>query len=643
MTEYGRISLSPTGEVAAGSKATITFTYSVGPRGLKEGGSLRIASPNDGWGFPLVPMHRHFQLGHKRGGYEDGYCSYARRNVSVELASSSGAWIDLCAEERSCVGNLKGPWAHHIVAMVRDAALVGGDTITIVYGDTTWGGNGVEVQRVVPTDKDHFHAYLDVEGTGEFVELPADELEKLRVVPGPVSQFNIVAPAVIRPDEPFAAKLSGMDEFKNRPNDVFKGELRISTHRPDMKIAGTAKFSGADANLRELADVRTLSEGVYRVFAELADGSGRRSVSNPIWCTKRRMNVYFGDLHCHSMYHSDSIGTPAEGYEYGRDVAGLDFMGITDSAGCYKKEGWLETQEATNRYYKPGSFVTFKGHEYGATAGHRNVIYRDCEIEPVLNELPQDDPNALFEYYRGRDVIIIPHHTKVWTEWEYHDPELEPIVEAYSCWGSGVEYEDPLWFKSIKPGSGVFAALERGYRLGFIGCGDSHSGAPGRSYPADRQWCVDAKSGLTCVYAPELTREALFAALKHRHCYATTGVRMILEFSVNDVVMGGELTTSAADAPRCIRVHVIGTEELNLLRIVKNNAELVRRELSGDEAFFEYYDTDPAQTGDFYYVRVAQKDSNTAWSSPVWVQVKEDQERKQQPTKRSSGREKPRR
>ena len=629
MPEHGSITMSPTGEVLAGSKLTVTFTYTVGSLGVKQGGSLRIATPNDGWERPRVPLHRYFQRGHERGGYDDGYCSYARTNVRVALKSGTGAWIDLDSQERGCVGALKGPWARHIIAMVRDAGLVEGDRVTIVYGDTTWGGDGVEVQRVAPTDKDHFHAYVDVTSAREFVELPADELKKLHVVPGPTTQFNVVAPAIVKPFEPFTVRISGMDDFRNRPSKVFSGDprgrpnsistgdLRVSTRHPDMAAPGSVTVTKDDANLVEVAEVKALAEGVHRIHVEPAVG-GKRSDSNPIWCTNRDLHVYFGDLHCQSRWHSDSIGTPDEGYEYGRDVAGLDFMGITDSGGCYK-QGWADTQEAAVRHYDPGKFVALKGFEYGVSVGHRNVIYRDCTVEPPLEDLPSGDPKALFDYYRGREVIIIPHHTKVWTEWDYHDPELEPIVEAYSCWGSGVEYDDPLWHKSIKPGAGVFAALARGYRLGFIGSGDSHAGAPGRSYPADRQWCVDAKSGFACVYAPELTREAIFDALRRRHCYATTGVRMILECSVNDAVMGSEAMVPDRDTPRCIRIHAIGTDELRLLRIIKNNVELARRELSGEEAFFEYHDTSPASAGDFYYVRVEQADGNTGWSSPVWV------------------------
>jgi hypothetical protein len=317
---------------------------------------------------------------------------------------------------------------------------------------------------------------------------------------------------------------------------------------------------------------------------------------------------------------SGSIGRPGELYEYGRDVAGLDFMGVTDMYCYTKAEGWKETLEETRRFHVPGRFVTFKGYEYGAEVGHRNVIHRDVDDEPALSAVPINNVKALFSYYQGRDVIIIPHHTKVWTDWQYHDPVLEPIVEVYSAWGSGVEQVDPLWHKAVKPGSGVFSALALGYRLGFIGSSDSHCGMPGRSYPADRYWCVNAKGGYACVLATELTREGVFDALRQRQCYATTGVRMILEFSIDHVGMGNTLKVAGPNAARHLRVHAIGTD-LDYLRIIKNNQELVRLPLSGDEAHFGFYDDQPAKSGDFYFVRVVQKDENTAWSSPVWVQV----------------------
>lgn len=41
------------------------------------------------------------------------------------------------------------------------------------------------------------------------------------------------------------------------------------------------------------------------------------------------INVYFGNLHSHTAV-SDGSGTPAEVYENARDIAGLDFLALTE-------------------------------------------------------------------------------------------------------------------------------------------------------------------------------------------------------------------------------------------------------------------------------------------------------------------------
>ena len=613
MSEYGTISLCPRDDVIAGSRVTLTFAYTVGSLGVKAGGSLRIRTPNDGWGAPMA--HRK-QLPKRIEGRpfsmdDVTYCTHNRCNLRASL---QGCSPDVRIELEAECG--VGPLSQFIVARVCGGDLAQGDVVTVVYGDRTWGEDGVAVQKVAPTP-DRFVAHVDVAGTGAYHPLDDCDLE-LKVRPGPVSQFNVVVPAVVKPDRAFEIKLAGTDAFRNRPDTRWEGEVRISCTNPDIALPGAAAFSREDDNYIAVKGVRARSEGIYHVTVDPAEGGWRR-VSNPVWCTERDLHIFFGDLHCHGIYHGDgrSIGTPEDLYAYGRDVAGLDFMAVTDGGG-WRSPGWEETQEVTNRYDAPGRFVAFKGFEYGGDGGgHRNVIYRDCVVEPAL-----DFPGGFYAYYRGRDdVISIPHHTKVRTDWDYYDADLEALVEVYSCWGSGMAHADPLWNKSEKEGSGVYNALKRGYRMGFIGSGDSHSGMPGRSFPQDRQWFMHQKSGFACVYASALTREAIFEGLRSRRCYATTGVRAILEFSVDGCSMGGALKVRDPEAPRAVRAHAIGTDRLKLLRVIKNNETLVRRELGREEEFFEYYDTAPARQGDFYYVRIVQEDENTIWSSPVWVDL----------------------
>lgn len=74
---------------------------------------------------------------------------------------------------------------------------------------------------------------------------------------------------------------------------------------------------------------------------------------------------------------------------------------------------------------------------------------------------------------------------------------------------------------------------------------DGHKGRPGSEGPGAGHFGIFG--GLTCVLASELTRKAVFEALKTRRCYGTTGPRMAIDLSVNGQPMGwvGSLTKPA--------------------------------------------------------------------------------------------------
>ena len=126
----------------------------------------------------------------------------------------------------------------------------------------------------------------------------------------------------------------------------------------------------------------------------------------------------------------------------------------------------------------------------------------------------------------------------------------------------------------------------------------------------NRHWC-----GLTAVFARELTREAVFRAIQERRCYATTGARILADFEVDGVPMGGE---GVAGGPATVRARVAGTAPLKSLTIVRNNVDVHQVEGMGldQELVWTDYET---RAGSYYYLRVIQEDGHLAWASPVWL------------------------
>jgi hypothetical protein len=295
---------------------------------------------------------------------------------------------------------------------------------------------------------------------------------------------------------------------------------------------------------------------------------------------------------------------------------------LTDQGACLT-DAWEFCQAKVREYHEPKKFVTFKAYEAGAPNGHRNVIYVSDAIEPPLDarRFSSFKPRMLFDYYRERgDAILIPHHVKTWTDWAFHDPELEPVMEVYSCWGQSESPELELWNKGMTAGAGAWEAYRRGYRIGMIASSDNHVGMPGRSYPGDRQAHTPFKGGLCAIWASDLTRESLFRAIKDRRCYGTTGARIIVRFSVDGRPMGSAVTLDGTTTTTIrAAVEVQGTEELKSVQVV--TAGRIVRELPfkrGNDRLSATVEL-PAVAAGHYYLRVIQADGERAWTSAIFM------------------------
>ena len=369
------------------------------------------------------------------------------------------------------------------------------------------------------------------------------------------------------------------------------------------------------------------------------------------------LNYYFGDLHAHSV-HTDATNDVDEFYHRYRDAYGYDFAALTDHDyldGIELSRAELELiWSHADRMSTDGRFIALHGYEWTSPAiadhaaagarvgeGHRHIIYPDRRGPLVSYGDPDADTGAkLLERLRGVRALVIPHHT-AWsgTDWDAHDDELQRLVEVCSTHGR-FEFAGnrPIGYRRdhLHPHRFVEDGLARGYRLGFTGGSDSHGlrwhatelEGRARHIPPGTHvgWKEDAfRTGMTVVLAPELTREDLFDALYRRRCYATSGVRIVLDFRVNGWLMGSDIST--ADQP-LIAVEVKGTGGIRSIEIVSSGHVVsgidVRPGEAVDHMSFSYTDRllIPGEER-YYYARVVQEDGNMAWSSPVWVRYAE--------------------
>jgi len=569
------------GSVVAGSHRSWTLRYEAGELGVAEGGVVYLQVPAFwGWSTPQVEA-----LGY------DGY--------TVVSTDAEGVTFEALTADRQL-----------LAVRIGGRALEPGEALTIVYGA---GPRGAEADTFAERRSPFLFA---VDGDGDGIRKLVENPPTITVHPGPPSRLVATVTSTALPGETVRLTLAVLDRMGNAGCQV---EGEVSLELPDG-LAGPASVAlDLDDAGRVSVHLTATEAGVYRVIAR---GPGvLHATSNPLQVSDPMRRVLWADLHGHSNL-SDGTGTPEDYYRYARDVAQLDVAALSDHDhwGFFfldeSLDLWEDIRAQTTAFHEPGRFVTLLAYEWTSWIhGHRHVLYFDDEGE-VLSTLDEryETPRQLWDALEGRDAVTVAHHSAggpVATNWSFApDPVLEPVTEIISVHGSSEALDSPHRIGGAVPGNTARDALDAGYRLGFIGSGDSHDGHPGLPQIAA------ARGGLAAILSDDLTREGVLEALRARRTYATSGPRILLRATLDGMPMGSDVP--AGDAR--LSVMVLGTDVIDRVEIIRSGEVVERREVGGRQDFLGSWDIQRLEVGEYVYLRVVQADSGLAWSSPFFVQ-----------------------
>lgn len=518
------------GPFTAGAMGTVRQTFTVGDEPVETGGAFILA--------------RHFMTNF--GEWQTQEPDQANF-ISISSSNSKVSFLATTTPVGGMHGGFRGQ-RETLTFRVASGTLESGDVVTLTYGDTSQGGPGM-LMPTFSSDRMPLPVYVRFHRQGQLMSLP---IQPVRVIGGELAGVHGFAPSVVAPGEPFQISVRAQDAYYNRA----QGEIPDWEIRLDQKLWHTVTANDAITLV-----TATLEEpGIYYPTIHSSDGnlSGR---TNPILVTNEdRPRVYWGDTHGHSGF-AEGIGTPERFMTWARDDARLDFVTHSEHDIWMDDFEWEVLRENVMNYTEEGKFIAYLGYEwtvYGPAGGHHNVLFRSpldrvrvpSQFFPTLSKLYTGLRNAA----DSRDVVVIPHAHQA-GDYRLSDPELEPLIEIMSQHGN---FE---WFGRMY--------LDQGHQVGFTAASDNHLSQPGYSAPLGRS--LAQQGGLGAILASEKTTDGIFDAMKNLQSYATTGERIILDFSVNGVPMGQRAKYAES---RQLQGKVIGTAPVRTITVFKNDTVL---------------------------------------------------------------------
>ena len=554
--QMGSIALSPSGPFVAGAYAELVLVYTAGTFGIDDTGMLKVS-----WRTTSDFSKPQFDK------------LDAPNFTTVE--ASNGAKLEVWFDRL----NIR-PYANTLLIRIGRGYLRAGDTLTIRMGDRRWGSPGLRLQTNVEKNVELLTS-VDAFATYEFCELPKQPAFDL--VAGPATKWKAIVPSLAVVGEPFRLAIVAEDMWGN-PTEDAAATLKLQSTRPLEGLPDNITIAKGDGP-RVIEHLVAAEPGDFDLSVAVDDRIVAQA--NPLRVVSvAPLRCYWADLHGQSG-ETIGMGSAEDYFRYARDKAFIDMVGHQGNDFQITDAFWEKLNELTARFDQPGKFVCLPGYEWSGNTGmggDRNIFFRR-EGRPIRRSshiLVQGETSTnaiytadkLFEALTGEDCRVIAHVGGRYADVKYaHDGHLERSVEVHSSWGT---------FEWI-----LHDAFEKGFRVGVVCHSDDHKGRPGATMPGASTF--GAIGGLSCYFMPELSRDALFEALRKRRHYGTTGTRLFLdvrgkfdqdvtgfsedpklgpakEFPVREAMMGDIIRPKTV--PMKVAVEVIGTAPLERVDVL---------------------------------------------------------------------------
>lgn len=344
------------------------------------------------------------------------------------------------------------------------------------------------------------------------------------------------------------------------------------------------------------------------------------------------MKLFRGQIHSHTSL-SDGLGFPNDAYEHVKLHTDLDFYGVTEHEVTFEvsndnddlsdyREAYSDEykimHEQSNAHNKDHQFVTIPGVEitWYDKAGHMNLYNtpwfprshaKGANSNPWIagGNVMYDLPTVYARIAQDSQAIAQFNHPSAarggnFFDFKHYNSDIDKHISLF-------EYRYSSNYPNIF--NDFVLALDKGWHVSPTYSGDEHKGNWGNVNPS-----------VTGLWTYELTREGIYDAMRHRRTYASADRHFTLAFSANGYFMGSILPTETRE----LHIQIVledpdPTDHIDRVLIYSNQGQVVKQYSGNDSHLITIEDTLPCQSGDYFFVRVFQKDGDEIVSAPIWI------------------------
>lgn len=521
-----------------------------------------------------------------------------------------------------------------------------GGSFCIVVGRPKTGGkrDSGNLAQCMAQRRRPFQLYVDPSGKGAYDE---PEVFSMDVRGGTVQTIRVLSPSFVAKNRRFDVIVRFEDQFGNLSNNAPE-ETLIELSYENLRENLSWKLFVPETGFISLPNLYFNEMGIFTIYLRNSK-TGEVFRSAPIKCfPDHNILLYWGILHGESE-RFDSTESIESCLRHIRDDRALNFFACSpfENVEETSAETWKLIVQNITEFHEDDRFVAFVGEQWHGPAKeeglHQILFAKDNRPIVRKKDAKYGTLKKVYKAFNPKEIISIPTFT-MGKGYEFDftrfTPEVERVVEIYNAWGSSectAKEGNPRPIQASKKGGvqesavgSIQEALKANHRFGFVAGGLDDRGAYANFYESGQE---QYSPGLTAIIAKDHNRASLFEALYNRSCYATTGARIIITFSLAGAPMGSEVTT--ADKPGClVNRHlagtVAGTAKLKLVEIIRNGKVIKTFKPTDYWLDYVFDDMEPLAKVTinakdkkppfvFYYIRVTQADGNMAWSSPIWL------------------------